>query len=652
MSYSAITLPHDFMAAYSAIPLKVYDSNYDQVSQYKYIINAIYDTELVTASQPYSYQSNIFTELTTSNAHNYKVGETIILNDAANNNLQTGYYNIILVPDNTHIVIDLFPSINFVVFPIRISRFYKWKLTPDQQGYGKLDMSNVMKDLVTQNLTGESINYALDYEGPNTRKCFGLLCGSESQYVFEFEDNYFMSGGTVGFQNSAITSLVGIPFQVGDVIQIQQNQVAWGYNTITNDGFGFARYNSSQQHSFLGGQPLQVQGQTAIQFYNGNTSVKPLPVPTTTSLSTYQNFQGNSSTPGYIYGIPRPSYNTTAVITSLSVHPTFGVIIGTNIAYAGSSVPISGTIKFTGNQLQTTLNQYTDYEAFCVFNAHINRNEYSITAFDPYVVQNRLSTKNNLSTILGQSNTYRIEPSTIGWLLGHSQPASVLDGVRYTFYNTAGGTLGSVILPKPISSQLDVYYPIGLQQIAGSNYTDYVNTFSSYSGNVNNYCIYGYDAPFGTPGQRTNEICFEMNGDCSMYEIYHLMWKDKLGSFISYPFIYISRDFIESQKQSYYQQEGTWEYDTFGYDQYGVGEKNFYQRSRESFTLNSGWLYEFERELIKDLIQSPSVYIQTPNNELYSCHIDQDKLEIYKNINEQLFSYTFNVRVSNNEFRF
>ena len=130
------------------------------------------------------------------------------------------------------------------------------------------------------------------------------------------------------------------------------------------------------------------------------------------------------------------------------------------------------------------------------------------------------------------------------------------------------------------------------------------------------------------------------------------MWKDKLGSFISYPFIYISRDFIESQKKSYYQQEGTWEYDTFGYDQYGVGEKNFYERSRESFTLNSGWLYEFERELIKDLIQSPSVYIQTPNNELYSCHIDQDKLEIYKNINEQLFSYTFNVRVSNNEFRF
>jgi hypothetical protein len=137
-----------------------------------------------------------------------------------------------------------------------------------------------------------------------------------------------------------------------------------------------------------------------------------------------------------------------------------------------------------------------------------------------------------------------------------------------------------------------------------------------------------------------------------MYEVYQLMWKDKNGSFITYPFIYMSREFIESDKKTYYQQEGNWENNTFGYDDYGVGEKTFYQRSRESFTLNSGWLYEFERELIKDLMQSPSVYLQTPDNRLFNCHLDQPKVELFKNINEQLFSYTFNVRTSNNEFRF
>jgi hypothetical protein len=68
--------------------------------------------------------------------------------------------------------------------------------------------------------------------------------------------------------------------------------------------------------------------------------------------------------------------------------------------------------------------------------------------------------------------------------------------------------------------------------------------------------------------------------------------------------------------------------------------------------VNSGWLYEFERELIEDLMSSASVYIQTPDNRLFQAHLAEKELELYKNINEQLFSYTFNVRVSNNEYRF
>ena len=34
MGYSAITLPNEYMAAYSAIPLKLFDTQYDQVQQY------------------------------------------------------------------------------------------------------------------------------------------------------------------------------------------------------------------------------------------------------------------------------------------------------------------------------------------------------------------------------------------------------------------------------------------------------------------------------------------------------------------------------------------------------------------------------------------------------------------------------------------
>lgn len=649
MAYSAITLPNEYMAAYSAIPLKLFDTQYNQVQQYKYIVNAVYDTASVIAASTSTYNGQVYTLLQTSTPHNFNVGDTVLLDDAINNNLQTGYYNILEIPAADEVLIDLFPSILFQNFPVRISLFHKWKLTPDLDGFGKLDMSNVLKDVVSQNLTGQSVNYGLVYDGPDTKKCFGLLCGYESQYVYEFDDNIFATGGTVGFSNSGITSVTGTTFQVGDVIQITQNPVAWGYTGITNSVNGPV-YSSNQQHSFLQFQQIQVQGQTTLTSYNGYTNVNT--VPSSTSLTTQQPFVGNSTVPGFIYGVPRPSYNTTATITGIYVDPTYGLVIQTDIAWAGSSVPISGQIVYPGNQLTQVLNELTDYDAFCVYNAHVDRVDYSVDFFDQYVIQPGSFTDFNISTILNQDNCYRIEPNTVGFLLTHSYNTTFADGLLYTFYNSAGSTLGVIRIPK-LTGSTDWYSPIGLGQIGLSTYTNMSGTFSSYSGQVDSYSVYAYDATSPTTQtQRTNAICFKLNGDCSMYEVYHLMWKDKYGSFISYPFIYMSREFIESDKKTYYRQEGTWENDTFGYEDYGVGEKTFYQRSRESYTLNSGWLYEFERELIKDLMQSPSVYMQTPDNRLFNCHLDQPKVELFKNINEQLFSYTFNVRLSNNEFRF
>ena len=179
---------------------------------------------------------------------------------------------------------------------------------------------------------------------------------------------------------------------------------------------------------------------------------------------------------------------------------------------------------------------------------------------------------------------------------------------------------------------------------------DVTGTFSGYSGSVDNYRMYMYDGPGLT--QRTNDISFYLNDDCSMYEIYHLMWKDKNGSYISYPFIYMSRKNVEADRKSYYKQEGNWGNNTFGYNDYDRGETTFYSQSKNSFILNSGWVKDYEAELMEDMMQSTDVYIQTPDNRLFPCMLNETELEIFKNINEQLFSYTFNVRIGYNEFRF
>jgi hypothetical protein len=269
------------------------------------------------------------------------------------------------------------------------------------------------------------------------------------------------------------------------------------------------------------------------------------------------------------------------------------------------------------------------------------------------VVQLRTYTGNNISTILSAPTQYRIEPNTIGFLLVHTYKDTYVDGMFYEFYNSSGGALGTLRVPKASSGQTDFYAPIGLEQVGGATYTDITGTFSSYSGSVNSYKVYAYDATsISTQVPRTNEIYFKINPDCSMYEMYHIMWKDSYGSFVSYPFIYMSRDNISVDRKTYYKQNGNWENNTFGYLDYDKGEKNFYSKSRKSLVLNSGWLYQFETALMEDLMQSSSVYVQTPDNRLFQAHLNETELELYKNINEQLFSYTFNLRLSNNEYRF
>lgn len=647
MALSAITQPHTYMAAYSAVPLKLYSDQYNQQQLYKYIVNMVWDSVEISQDVSINIGDNIFTKLTSTTPNDFIVGDTVLVDDSINNNQFTGYYNVQQVLTPTQFAIDLIPNAPFGSSGFTVSKVIKWRLTPDLDGYGKMDLSNTMKDFVSQNITGQTENYALTYPGPDTRFDYRLYCGSESQYAFYFDDNLF-SGGTVAFHSSGTTSLSGVPFQIGDTIQIIQDVYEWPY---TDNYFALGNlvgFTGTTTNPFLVGQPITITGQQTFPYYNGLTTIAGVD---TNSLYVYKTWQG--ATPvesGFVYGVPRPEYNTVATITSITLDPTLGVVINTNIPFTTSSPILPGRILYADGQI-TEIPIQVKLDPAAIFNAHLDRVDYSLTAYDKYVCQVRSFTGNNISTILSGNTQYRIEPNTVGFLLTHSYNTTYVDGMAYKFYNSANSLLGLAIVPN--QDLKDIYSPIGLEQIGGSNYTDISGTFSSYSGNVLYYAAYAYEevAP-SVIVERTNPVYFKLNQDCSMYEIYHLMWKDKYGSFISYPFIYMSRDNIDVGRQTYYKQEGSWDNDTFQYYDYGDGEKNFYLQSRKSYILNSGWLYEFERQLIEDLMSSPSVYIQTPDNRLFQAHLAEKQLELYKNINEQLFSYTFNVRVSNNEYRF
>jgi hypothetical protein len=140
------------MAGYSAIPLRISDSGYTNSDQYKYITSIIWDKVTVTGASSYNYNNNVYTILTTSSAHNFKDGDSVLLNDENNNNLYTGYWIIVKIVSTTQVVINKIFDDPFGTNDATLSRCIKYKMSPDPDGEAKLDLSNTIKDFVTENL--------------------------------------------------------------------------------------------------------------------------------------------------------------------------------------------------------------------------------------------------------------------------------------------------------------------------------------------------------------------------------------------------------------------------------------------------------------------------------------------------------------------
>jgi hypothetical protein len=197
--------------------------------------------------------------------------------------------------------------INLVVeYPIdgTGSYFYKiipYSMLPDEQYEAKLDLSNTIKDFVTQDLqdTPEI------YEAPNTLFEYGITIGTEYQYTFEFEDNFFITGGTVGFNNTTGTALdvSNSPFKIGDRINIQQDLYEWIYDDNTFVLGNLAFTSATIDHAYEIGDLVNVSGQITEQSYNGATTV--ISIPNSKTIEVNKPFVASTPAEGVLFlGLP------------------------------------------------------------------------------------------------------------------------------------------------------------------------------------------------------------------------------------------------------------------------------------------------------------------------------------------------------------
>jgi|GEM_PF-4526159 len=139
----------------------------------------------------------------------------------------------------------------------------------------------------------------------------------------------------------------------------------------------------------------------------------------------------------------------------------------------------------------------------------------------------------------------------------------------------------------------------------------------------------------------TEKFRFKINTNCSAYETVRLMWLNRHGGWDYYSFTKDSKKTLEVQRTQYTK--------TLKWD-YAVGDRGdtiLAQKGKESYTINSDWVTEYEAEWFQELFSSPEVYHLSGTNKL-PIVITDNTYTVQTYLRDQIFNIQVNYRYAYN----
>ena len=285
--------------------------------------------------------------------------------------------------------------------------------------------------------------------------------------------------------------------------------------------------------------------------------------------------------------------------------------------------------------------------------------EYDIDYMVNYVKQTITENIETRFSSIYTSDNIRIEPDSKQWLLMHVDK-DVVGGIddmyaRMEAFDSSGNLLGKYyyrlsFYDNPLNGDdLDLYIPGG--------YKDWFLADKESGGdllvilpNVDTYHVYA-TKDTNENQKQFKRVKYKLTDDCSSYDLYEIIWKDRMGSYLSYPFAYKHKEILEVTRNSYYKDiNGFQDNGTFEIKSYAKGTTDFFNKSKTKYTLNSGWATDEESEYLKDMFQSTDVYIKTPEG-IRGCNIIGNSIEVKKKQNFDLFNYKIQVVESLQDIR-
>lgn len=259
-----------------------------------------------------------------------------------------------------------------------------------------------------------------------------------------------------------------------------------------------------------------------------------------------------------------------------------------------------------------------------------------------------------LTSFLGERNQLTGDYSWLYWVADGSSPTS-LSHMDIKSYTSAGALIKSVGFTNPYSSSGTITnhfarFSTGKPQLNTFATIDMrYGTSPAIPSNAAYYKVAFQDASSGTI---SSIVTYNIvDSDCK-YTAYRLHFLNRLGGFDSYNFTKVSHNTTEIKKSQYKAPIGALtSASAFGYNKYDRGDRQYSIISKDTIKLSSDWLSEAESTWLRELVESPEIYLDDSTYGLVSVTCQETRYEKKQQVNEKLFRLEIDLNYSYNRYR-
>ncbi len=309
--------------------------------------------------------------------------------------------------------------------------------------------------------------------------------------------------------------------------------------------------------------------------------------------------------------------------------------------YVTGYTATTGTV-YWANQTKTTSTATTISDLYAFNGAQSFRGLFSFNDADYQIHQSTLSTTKKLLTDLPTSG-FTVTDTQDLWLSLFRDPATTGQTIQYRIENSNG----------------DIFY----NAAHFNSYTSLESTVAAGPGNINPFVLSGtspviksdttyYDFWLATPPtsgstQLTQKYRINVDQRCKI-EDYEILFKDRMGSWLSYAFQLRAKETGTIDRQNYNKNLGT--VDAVNGWEYGLqdaGQTNYSVNFTKELELNTNWMNDAMSLMFEQLLTSPTTFIKDTDGIYYACIVQDNGFETARQKNKNLIKKSVRVRFAN-----